>query len=367
MKRILYLIKGLGRGGAEQLLASAAPYLDSSRFEYEVAYLLPWKDALVPSMEAAGIPTHCLDGGRGIGWTRRLHALVRHNGINLVHIHSPYAAIGTRMAIGRQAARLVYTEHNVWSRYHRATYWGNAITYGRNDYVFAVSDSVRESVRYPRLMRGLSMPKIETLYQGLDPAAVSTWGGADGVREEFSIPEGAPIVGTVANFKPHKGHAELVRAVVEVRRAIPDVRFVLVGVGPLEEDIRAEAERLGVADSVIFTGFRDDVPRLMGAFDVFTLASRYEGLSIALIEAMALGKAVVVTKAGGLPEVVNDGRDGLLVETDDVGALADGLITLLHDDALRGRLGRAARRRAGDFDIRQTVRRTEEVYEELLT
>lgn len=366
MKRILYLIKGLGRGGAEQLLISAAPYRDTSRFEYEVAYLLPRKSALVPSIEAMGIPAHCLEGARGVGWARRLRSLVGRNGIDLVHVHSPYAAIGARMAIGRRAARLVYTEHNVWSRYHRATYWGNAVTYPRNDHVFAVSESVRESVRYPGPLRPLRMPTVETLYQGLDPAATSMWGEADGAREELGIPEGVPVVGTIANFKPHKGHAELVRAVVEVRRAIPDVRFVFVGVGPLESEVRAEAEQLGVADAVTFTGFRDDVPRILGSFDVFTLASRYEGLSIALIEAMALGKAVVVTRAGGLPEVVTDGEDGLLVPTGDVPALADGLIMLLRDGTLRERLGCAARRRAGDFDIRRTVRRTEEVYEELL-
>jgi glycosyltransferase involved in cell wall biosynthesis len=367
MKRILYLIKGLGRGGAEQLLASAATYRDTSRFEYEVAYLLPWKNALVSSMEAAGIPAYCLEAGHGVGWTRRLNSLVRRNGIDLVHVHSPYAAVGARLAIGPHTARLVYTEHNVWSRYHRATYWGNAVTYPRNDHVFAVSDSVRESVRYPRPLRPLRMPAVETLYQGLDPAVTSTWGVADGVREELGIPEGVPIVGSIANFKPYKGHHELVRAAVEVRRAIPEVRFVLVGVGPLEAEVRAEADQLGVADALIFAGFRDDVPRILGAFDVFTLGSMYEGLSIALIEAMAVGKAVVVTRAGGLPEVVTDGINGLLVPTGDVRALADGLITLLSDEGLRERFGCAARRRAGDFDIRRTVRRTEEVYEELLT
>ena len=222
------------------------------------------------------------------------------------------------------------------------------------------------SVRYPSPLRLLPMPTVETLYQGLDRAAIAALGASDGVRDEFGIPDDAPLVGMVANFKPHKGHAELMRAVVKVRRAIPEVRFMLVGVGPLEAGVRADAERLGVEDAVIFTGFRDDVPRILGALDVFTLASTYEGLSIALIEAMALGKAVVVTKAGGHAEVVSDRQDGLLVPTEDVPALADGLIAVLEDGELRDRLGIAARRRAEDFDIRRTVRRTEQVYEELL-
>ena len=325
MKRVLVLIKGLGRGGAEQLLASGAPYLDTGRFEYEMAYLLPWKNALVPAIERAGINVHCLDGGRP-SWVWRLRRFVRARDIDLIHVHSPYAAIGARLAIARdRRRRLVYTEHNVWSRYRTPTYWGNALTYPRNDHVFAVSNSVRDSIRYPRILRALDMPPVETLYHGLDPAEVSRWSGPDGIRRELGIPEDAPVVGNVANFKPHKGHVELIRAVSEVRREVPDVRFVLVGVGPLEAGARAEADRLGVADAVIFAGFRDDVPRVVSSCDVFTLASRYEGLSIALIEAMALGRPVVVTRAGGLPEVVTDGVDGLLVSPGDVQGLAGGV------------------------------------------
>ena len=368
MKRVLILIKGLGRGGAEQLLASAAPYLDTSRFEYEVAYLLPWKNALVPIIESAGLTVHCLDGARGPGWLGRLRTLVRARDIDLIHGHSPYAAIGARIALPHGSSpRMVYTEHNVWSRYRRATYWGNVLTYPRNDHVFTVSESVRESIEYPSPLRALlRMPPVETLYHGLDPAQVSKWTGSDGFRREMGIPEDAPVVVNVANFKPHKGHIELIRAVVEVRRAVPDVRFVLVGVGPLEAGAREEARRLGVADAVTFAGFRDDVPRVVSSGDVFTLASRHEGLSIALMEAMALSRPVVVTRAGGLPEIVTDGVDGLLVPPGDVQGLARGLIAVLRDAPMRERLGRAARDRASRFDIRRTVARVEQVYEEVL-
>lgn len=364
-RKILILIKGLGRGGAEQLVVSAAPYFHGE-FDYEVAYLLPWKNALVKELEELGIRVTCLEGAsHGLGWLRRLRRLIREQGIDLVHSHSPVAAIGTRIS-GVPGLRRVYTEHNVWERYHPVTYWANALTFPRSDHVFTVSDRVRASIKYPRPLRFLSMPDVETLYHGLDPQAAARWAGADGVREELGIPEGAPIVGTVANFKHHKGYEDLLRAAALVRGQVPDVRFVLVGRGPLEGDLRRQTRDLGLEGTVVFAGFRKDAPRLAGAFDVFTLASVYEGLSIALIEAMAMGTPGVVTNVGGLPEVLEEGKQGFLVPPRDPRALAHGITTLLRDASLRERFGIEARRRAAAFDIRDAVARMEQVYEELL-
>lgn len=367
MKRILHLIKGLARGGAEQLLVSQAPYLDRDQFLYEVGFLLPDHDALVGELEATGLPVHCLNGARGAGWIHRLRGMVRERGIDLIHDHSPYVAIGTRLGIPRHGGpRLVYTEHNVWEAYHRATYWGNILTYRRSDHVFAVSDHVRASIRYPRFLQFLPMPPVETLHHGLDPVAVHRWGSSEGVREELGIPEDALVVGTVANFRPSKGHTILLEAAVKVREAIPGVRFVLVGHGPLESDIRRRAQELGLDGTVVFAGARDDVPRVAGAFDLFALSSVYEGLAIALIEAMALGRPAVVTRAGGLTEVLEHGRQGLVVPPSNPQALAGAIITLLRDADLRRRFGEAGQLRARKFDIRKAVRRLEEVYARLL-
>ncbi|MGH2817500.1 MAG: glycosyltransferase [Actinomycetota bacterium] len=367
MKRVVLLIKGLGRGGAEQLLVSAAPYLDRSRFEYEVAYLLPHKDALVGELQQAGLRVHCLGGARGASWVGHLRSLVSKGGFHLVHAHSPYAAIGARLAFSRhRGPRIVYTEHNVWDRYHPVTYWANLLTYHRNHHVLAVSDHVRASVRYPAPLRFLRMPPVETRYYGIDRTSVARWGMADGVREELGIPDGAPVVGTVANFKVGKGHMQLLDAAATVRRAVPDVRFVVVGQGVLEPEVRRRAGDLGLDGTVVFTGFREDATRIMGAFDVLAIPSQYDGLSIALLEAMSLGKPAVITRAGGNPEVVEDGEHGLVVPAAEPDALADGIVTVLQDPALRERLGKAARRRAQDFDIRAAVYRSEELYEELL-
>lgn len=366
MKRILLLIKGLGRGGAEQVLVNAVRHGDRTRFAYEVAYLLPWKDALVGDLEALGVPVHCLDGMHGLGWIRRLRTLMKERAIDLVHMHSPYPAVGARLALHRKA-RLVYTEHNVWPRYHPLTYVGNLLTFPLNDHVFAVSDHVRESARYPRPLRFLRMPPIETLYHGPEAEEIDDSGPDGGVRHEFGIPEGIPVVGTVANLKAHKGLSYLLHAAVSVRRHVPGVRFILVGQGPLEQDLRREARALGLDGTVLFAGRREDVPRILHALDVFALPSIHEGLSIALIEAMAAGKPVVATRVGGVTEVVSDGTHGFVVPPADPRALSEAILTLLGDESLRTRFGEAGRRRASDFDISTAVKRVEQVYAELLT
>jgi glycosyltransferase involved in cell wall biosynthesis len=367
MKRVLILIKGLGRGGAEQLLVNAAPYLDTERFHYEFAYLLPWKNALVEDLEGAGFRVRCLDGARGTGWVTRLRRLVAEDDIDIIHAHLPYTAIGARVAFWRdRRVRIVYTEHNMWTRYKAVTSLANALTFPRNNHVFTVSDEVRGSVRYPRALSRRPRPPLETLYHGPDPAAIARWAGADGVREELRIPDTAPIVGTVANLKTHKGHKYLLRAAVRVKELFPETRFVCVGLGPLEDELRKESLQLGLDGTVIFTGFRADAGRLMQAFDVFALPSLHEGLPIALVEAMTLGVPAVVTRAGGTPEVIRNGREGYLVAPRDSDALASRIVALLSDDALRERMGAEARLRAAPFDIRRSVERMEGLYGELV-
>jgi glycosyltransferase involved in cell wall biosynthesis len=356
------LIKGLGRGGAEQLLVSTIRHADARRFAFRVAYLLPWKDALVDELRSEGAEVECLDGARGIGWVNALRKLARD--ADLVHVHSPYPAIGARIGLPL-ALPFVYTEHNEWARYHRATYWGNRLTYGRNDHVFAVSDRVRESIRLPRGPRHRRLPPIETLHHGPDPALLERAAGSDGARSELCEEEGALVVGTVANLKAHKGIGVLLDAVPLVLREVPNARFVIVGQGPLEKDLRARSSELGLNGAVRFTGFREDAARLANAFDVFVLPSLHEGLPIALLEAMSLGRPSVVTPVGGVPEVVTHGDDALVVPPSEPAALAGALVELLRDPGARARLGANARRRAAAFDIRAAVRRMEEVWTEL--
>ena len=362
--RVLWLTKGLGLGGAERLLTVMAPKLDPARFELEVAYLLPWKDNFVPALTEAGVTTTCLGATRTMDprWVWRLAQLLRRGRFDLVHTHSPVPAAAARLLAPRRT-RLLHTEHNVWERYRAPTRLANQLTFGRNVTAFGVSDGVTASMTPPRWALG-NPPHAETLLHGVDAEDVPRGPEARAAsRRTLSISEDAPVIGTVANLTPKKDQATLLAAVDRLRGQLPDVELVIIGSGPLDAELRAEARRREMDAYVHFLGSRDDVADLLPGFDVFTLSSRYEGLPISMLEAMAAGVPVVVTAVGGIPEAITDGVHGRLVPPGDAHALTDGLHAVLSDVEVAGRLASAGRDRvAAAFSIDRAVRVSEERY-----
>lgn len=367
-RRVLWLMKGLGLGGAERILAMSVPALRTQGWEAEVAYVLPHKDAWVPTLRDAGVPVHCLGGPGSVRlWPLRLQRLLAAGDYDLVHSHSPVPAVAARIAPGSRGLGMVHTEHNVWSRFRAPTRGANAATMGRVDHLFAVSDGVAESVHRPGWAPWVRLPPSEVLYHGIDVSEVRSGPDARAAgRAELGLPPDVPVIGTVGNLVPKKDHRSLLDAVAVVRRDRPEVHLVIVGGGPLEAELRAHASDLGFGSQVTFTGQRPGVAGLLPAFDVFVLSSRHEGLPLALLEAMASRVPVVATTVGGIPEVITDGDGGLLVPPGDVGALASGIVRVLDDPDGAARLATAGAATAGRFSIERSVTRTIEVYEEVL-
>ncbi|GAA4841813.1 glycosyltransferase [Kitasatospora terrestris] len=357
-RRVLWLAKGLGRGGAEQLLVNCARNADTSRYEFEVAYVLPHKDALVPALEAAGVRTHCLGAAPGALWPWRLRSLLAERRYDLVHSHMPVPAVAARLlTLGPRGARLVHTEHNVWERYRTPTRWANALTYRRNDAVIAVSHAVAGTI-------GRRRPGdwVTVVHHGPDLAGAPEGPAArSAAREALGLPQDAVVIGTVGNLTAKKDQATLLAAFAQLRREHPSAALVLIGAGPLEQQLRSQA-----GESVVFAGSRPDVPALLPGLDVFTLSSRAEGLPVALMEAMTSGLPSVVTRVGGMPEVLDDGEQGYLVPPGDPAALAAALGRLVGDGGLRERLGSAARERSKSFDVAGAQRSIEQVYARVL-
>lgn len=364
--RVLWLIKGLGPGGAEQLLVNHAEVRDTERFEIEAAYLVPWKDHLVERLEAVGVRTTCLEGSRewDLRWSARLRTLCIERPFDVIHMHSPYVAGITRPLVrtlpNAKRPALVYTEHNRWPRHSRATRLLNRATLGLDDADLSVSADVRATMPPRRRAR------VEVLEHGVvvDEVRALARHRAE-VRAELGIQPGEVVFGTVANYRREKAYEVLLEAARLALESGLTLRFVAVGQGPLENEMRALHARLGLGDRVLLLGYREDAVRVMSAFDAFTLSSRHEGLPVSLMEALALGLPVVATRAGGLPGAIDDGVEGRLVPIDDPRALAAAYLEVAKDPDLRRAMGDAAARRAVDFDITTAARRLEAIYAQL--
>ncbi len=212
-RNVLLLAKGLGRGGAERLLVSGISYLDRTRFHVEVAYLLPWKDALVPDLRKLDVPVHLLACRRAFDprWILDLRRLVSERGIDLVHTHMPFVGIGARVGLGGNGPRLVHTEHNLWSRYRPATRTANMLTLARNREVIAVSSAVAQSMRVPSWMP-VALPPVEVVLHGANLASVRRGMEARSMaRSRLGLTDDEPVIGTVGNFTAKKDHASLLR------------------------------------------------------------------------------------------------------------------------------------------------------------
>jgi len=369
-EKVMLLIKGLGLGGAERLLATAIPYLNRDAFDYEVAYLLVHKNDLVPEFERANIPIFCLNlkiafDPRG---PYRLWRLLRDRRPRILHLHLPYTGILGRI-IGRLAGVkvIVYTEHSVMGVYHPLTRLFNLLTYPLNRTTIAVSEEVQHSILKYRISNG---SKLLVIHNGVEPNNKS----GDEVylkklKKAMGIPAAHRVVGSVGHIRPEKGQEYLLRAAKFVVDRCPRVTFVIVG----REKENGETRRLedlaatlGIRKNIIFTGFRPDAIDLMSIFDLFVLSSLYEGLPVALLEAMALGKPSVATSVGGIPEVIDNGLDGFLVKPKDPEELAAKIITLLEIPDLRRRMSKMAKQKIREkFSLQDMIRSIEGVYSTL--
>jgi glycosyltransferase involved in cell wall biosynthesis len=364
--RVLWLTKGLGPGGAERLLVEHAAAADRDAFEYEAAYLLPWKDHLVPELTGRGVTAHCLDVRSEVDlrWLARLDHLIHRGRFDVVHCHSPSVAAAARpLAKARSRAHrpaLVYTEHNRWPSYKKVTRTANRATYRMNDAIIAVSDDVRASIP-----AGLQS-RVEVLVHGVDLERVrAARAGRDAVRAEFGLAPRELLAVTIANVRAQKNYPALLAAARIVLDGDVPVRFVAAGQGPLETEIRDAHAALALGDQFRLLGYRNDTTRLLAGADLFVLASHHEGLPVSVMEALILGVPVVAPAVGGLREAVTNGESGLLVRPDDPAALADAITAVASDANLRARLAAGAERDAARFSSAGAIARVEAIYREV--
>lgn len=361
--RVLLLIKGLGAGGAERLLVSTAELGDHSSFEYEAAYLLPWKTALVDALESSGVKVTCLRGGRAwnLTWTRALRRLLKDRPVEIVHVHSPYVAALARLVVRTLPKRIrphiISTEHLPWSGHRPLSRIANTLTFPLDTVHIAVSSAVRESIPAPLRRRvrvvvhGIRLEKVQRETSNRTRA-----------RADLGMAPDQFVIGTVANLTAQKAYDVLLRAARNVLDRGLNVRFIAIGQGPLENHLRDIHADLGLEDRFTFLGFQDDPPRLLAGCDLFVLPSRYEGLPLALMEALALGLPIVATDVLGIREAVVEGEEAILVPPDRPDLLGEAIASLVHDAHRREAMSAAAKERAKIFDVRHAIATIEQIY-----
>jgi glycosyltransferase involved in cell wall biosynthesis len=301
-------------------------------------------------------PSHELD--LKAGW--RLSRLINRLRPDIVHAHDPHgvamAALGLSMSTAQPAAPLVASRRvDFRLKRHSFSQW----KYRQVACFIAASGAIAEILAAD----GVPRPKIVTVHEGIDVDRIANVPAAS-VHAELFLPTHAPIVGNIGALVPHKGLRLFIDAAALVVREVPDARFVILGEGELRETLEHQVRHLHLERHVFLPGFRADVLALLKGFDVFVMSSETEGLGTSILDAMACGKPVVGTRAGGIPEVVDDGVTGYVVPTHDAKSMAEAIVHLLRDPDLRARMGAAGLTRVRErFSLERMIEATRAVYQ----
>ena len=345
-RRIAMVVNNLDVGGLEKVVLSLLRHLDPARFEAHLVCLdgegrmfadVPLARDRVMVLRKSPLKTGPVALDPGALWRLRHWILERR--IELLHAHNlaplVYAGLAARMAWRpwRGRPRVVYTEHN-------QIYSASAARIARfrryvrlADRVVAVSEDLRRTLKGELVgVRG----DVTVLYNGIDGERFRAMDGAE-VRRELGLREGEILVGTGVVLSKQKGIGNLIHAAVELAPRQPHVRFVVAGDGPLRADLEQQLAATSLGDRFRFLGYRGDMHRVIAALDVYALPSLWEGLPLALLEALAMNKLAVCTAVGGNPEIVRDEVNGLVVPPADVPALAAAIERAVTDQGLRAR------------------------------
>jgi len=282
---------------------------------------------------------------------------------DVIHAHDPHGvamaslalSIGSASAKGRPMPALVaarrvdfHLKGNSFSRWK----------YRQVDCFIAASEAIRQML----VGDGVPPDRTVTVHEGIDVEHVRHADAVD-VHEAFWLPHGSPVVGNVAALVPHKGQRYLIDAAHHVVQQVADARFIILGEGELRDHLEKQVHEHHLEKHVLLPGFRTDVLGCIKGFDLFVMSSVAEGLGTSLLDAMACARPIVASRAGGIPEIVEDGVNGLLVPVRDSHALAAAIVRALKDPAMRLQMGKAGLARVEErFTVERMVMETADVY-----
>ena len=370
--RVLLAITRLELGGAQRVVLQTAALLDRERFAVALAWgpgdYLDQEASEIPSLALYPIPTlvRPVAPWSDLRALASLRSAIREFRPDVVHTHSSKAGI-----LGRLAARLekvpavVHTVHGfgftpLQPALKRLIFKSaeRLMALGTDHFVMVSETDLGRGVEI-----GVFPPERATVIRAaIDIEKFRSGGSGGGVRDRLGLPPDAPVVTQIGNFKPQKAPLDFVKVAAAVHSRFPETRFVMVGDGPLKAETEKLARSLGVAETMTFCGWWDDIPGLLAATDVSVLTSRHEGLPCSVVESLAAGVPVVATAVDGTVEVVRPGINGFLAPAGDIPGLADHVCAILENPELNRRLAAAAPDHLEDFDVSVMVRQQEDLY-----
>jgi glycosyltransferase involved in cell wall biosynthesis len=362
---VLFIIKPERGAGAEMVLVEAAKRLNPDRFRVICGLLTPDTDQIIPAQLTT--VDFRMPGLNGWVWLRFFFQLCwviyRHH-VEAIHVNSYVPGNYVRLAGTLMQVPIVIDHWHGFTRFNGKRRLICRTLSHFTDLSLAVSQGVKDSlVSEIRL----NPARVQVVLNGVDIAAIDAARSGPEVRRGLGLPEGVQVIGLVGRLDHWgKGHKELFSAMAQLQARYP-CQALIVGGGRREAEVRQAVESLGLGGQVHFLGSRRDVPDLLQAMDIFVLPSYSEGVSLALLEAMAAGLPVIATEVGGNPEVVTDGATGLLIPPQDADALAQALERLLGDPTWSKELGENARDHVeANYSLERLGREINEIYEKLV-
>lgn len=365
---ILHIIKSLGRGGAELLLPASLSNHDKEKFDFHYLYFLPWKNQVVREIEQEGGTVVCFPAKNNIEiiWkARRIAAYVKEHDIQLIHCHLPWAGIVGRLVGRLTGVPVVYTEHNKWERYHRLTYWMNKLSFAGQQQVIAVSGEVARSIKTHYHKK---RPGVQVVQNGIDTNRFNPGLPTErDIRRELNIPAGAIVIGIACVFRAQKRLTVWLEIASRLQKEHPGIRFIIVGDGVLRNEVQQKVRALDMPSPVYLAGLQTEMRPWLKAMDIFMMSSEFEGLPIALLEAMSMGCMPACTGAGGIPEVIKDNVNGVLVPVSDPWQLVHRLSALLLQPDRLAAMKVAARKTVlHHFSMKKMVAQLETIYNSVI-
>ena len=352
---VIHLVEDLKTGGAERVIADIVEGLDRKRFEARV-WCVARGGETADELRENGIEVRIL----GIPSYHnplniiRLSGLLKKEKPDIVHTHGYFASVIGRLAAKKAGLPIIITHvHSTYWEYKKRHLLIERCLSRYTRKIVCCSEAVKNFVTGHEKIK---KDKTVVIYNGVDEERFAPVQDPSPARARLGIDRESPVVGTVSSLTPHKGQGFLIQAAAKIRDTYPATRFLIVGDGPLRRDLEEQALESDLQSSLIFTGTRRDIPDLLSLMDIFVLpSSSREGLGIAIIEAMAMGKPTVATNIGGIPEVIQDGETGLLVPPGDSAALAKAVIELVDNPDRAKAMGKKGRNRFTQKFTRKTM------------